>query len=517
MANFIIIILVIAGLLFTNYPDRLRKALLSLVGLNLFLLCLYHIANSFSRAGINEAVFAHLHHLVRVDTLIRFWPMIIIFIVSLAGIIAIVIGLNRATQSKTLKTSNSFRRLATLLVPVFALVSLGTSPATIDIALVYHQRSLANQYPYPKEFDNIQDLAPQIRYRSPKKKSNFIIIFAESLERSFFSQTEYPGLTPNLQKLIKGGGVEVQGIKQITLSNWTDAGLSAALCGVSMAANYSDFGLEENKKTPEVIKRTKSTNIIGETCIGDILAKDGYKMTFVGGSEFGIKEKEFHMKSQGFQSVLSTKDILGSHKQALPTSTWGAYDDALFLFSEQKIREEKNRLFGMVILTVDTHTPGYLAPDCDGKLYMEGQNQLLNSVHCSDKLISEFISRISIDPQYKDTTIILASDHLYPGSLPNNSKHENDRENLFVVFNSRLNTENTHQIITRTATTLDSGPTILAHLGYDIATLNFGRNLMRPAPTLIESMGHNTLSNHIVKIRHKMVNFWKKNNKTIQE
>jgi phosphoglycerol transferase len=518
MANFFFTLLITFGILFTRYPKNIRRLLIGLVGLNLVLLCLFYTANHFSRAGINEAVIAHLHYLLNFNTLIRFWPIVLIVAVCGSAIFYLTICLNAVTDAKRIRTRASYSRLISILIPILLLIALASNPVTVDITLLYHQQNLANRHPLPEEFEDIERLAPPIHYESPAKKPNFVIIFAESLERSFLDNSEYPGLTPNLQERIKQRGIDIEGVKQLTLSNWTDSGLTAALCGVSMAPNYSDFGLDSGQLTPRIIRRTKATNIIGETCIGDILASDDYKMTFIGGSEFGIKEKKIHTKSQGFESIYSTKDIIDASKPPLTVTTWGVYDDALFSFADQKLREETDeRPFGMVILTLDTHSPGYISPSCGQVSYSNHESQLLDAVHCSDQLISKFIDRIDSNPKLRDTIIILASDHLLPGALPNSLKRGGNRDNTLVIFNSHLINSKARQHIKRLASTLDTGPTILAHLGYKIATLNFGRNLMLEAPSLTESMSHATLSKHIVKIRRKMVEYWKTNNDSSQD
>jgi phosphoglycerol transferase len=508
-------LLAITGVFLASYSSKIKTIILCLIGLNLFLFCLYYAANQFSQAGINNAVFAHLHHLIRADVLLRFWPTVLGLTSALTIIVFSAAWLSKTARSKSLNTSIFISRVASLLLPLLVLIGLAINPFNIDIAAHYHQQRLDQQFPYPEQFENTPSLAPGISYTSPRQKPNFVIIFAESLERAFLNNTNYPGLTPNLNKLISQHGVEVQGIQQTPISAWTDSGLIAALCGIALTPNYSGQNLAEHDRTAQIIARTKATNIIGETCIGDILALDGYSMSFIGGSEFGVQEKELHMKYQGFESVYSTKDISASQQRPEPMSKWGSFDDALFDFAGQQFEQERDTPFGVVILTVDTHTPGYLAPSCRSNLYLNGEDSLLNAVHCSDQLISKFVKKLMASPEHKNTTIFVTSDHLYPGHLPNINQQMLDRDNLFVVFNSRAPMVASNRIISREATNLDSAPTILAHLGYDIASLNFGRNLMRPAPTLVESMGYETFSKHIAKIRAKMNDHWKQNNDTL--
>jgi|GEM_PF-2653916 len=512
--NLILSLCSIVILTLAKPSDILRNICLGLLFLNFTLILIYLTADKFSLDGFNESALAHFHYVLDPNTLLRFWPIVFGTITALAGIILGLWLYNKTLKLKfnNIQTSGKMTALARFSAPAIIILTIALNPLTLDLTLLYKKNADIEKTTLPADYQNIGKTAPPIVYNSPDVKPNFIIIFAESLESTFLNSDIYPSLMPTIQKLINDRGVQINGINEVTLSNWTDAGLVAALCGASMTLNYSDFGLEEVEISSEIRARIRATNIIGETCIGDFLHQDNYDLSFFGGSEFGLEGKTMIFNSQGFDQFYSTEQILSSSKEPLSTTTWGVYDDALIDFVENNISKQKTQPFGKVLLTVDTHTPGFISPSCGEQRYKDGSDILLNSVHCADQIVGNFIAKQLDNPKFENTTIFLMSDHLLPGKLPGYSGKRNKRENLFVVFNSKLTGQTAPASITRSATPLDLGPTIMAHLGYDIKTLNFGRNLMRSEPTLAEALGHSTLSINIVKLRRQMRAHWKEVN-----
>ena len=70
---------------------------------------------------------------------------------------------------------------------------------------------------------------------------------------------------------------------------------------------------------------------------------------------------------------------------------------------------KSNTPFAFTMLTVDTHfTDGYVCDLCDSK----HSEQYDNVISCSSKQVAEFVNWLKRQPFYKDTTIIIAGDHL---------------------------------------------------------------------------------------------------------
>lgn len=508
--NIGLILLSILTLVIANYRTKNQKIFLLLLLTCIILDVIYLTANHFSNDGVNRAVIAHLDYLWDFESLLRFWYVTFTFILIISFLITGFKSLQSSIGKIKISVSATMTQIARHSTPVLILITFLINPLTLDFLKIYQLKKLDNTTKLPEEFRNIERSAPPIAHTALTTTPNFIIVFAESLESTFLDPKIYPRLMPNLQKLIADKGFQIHGVKELTLSNWTDSGLTAALCGISMKPSYSDFGIPNSEITEKIKTRIAATDIIGESCVGDFLVKDGYELSFYGGSEFGRRSKTLLFKSQGFKNIFMTEEIIGSKPELLPTTIWGTYDDALFSFTADNIKKTDNeKPFGHVVLTVDTHTPGYVSPSCNKQKYGFIKSPLLNAVKCADQLISDFIIHQLTPRHQEETVIFLISDHLYPGKLPEYLSSRETRDNLFVVFNSRISNSEPIKSITRSATSLDIGATIMAHLGYDIKTLNFGRNLMYKHPTLAESLGQTTLSRNIVHLRHLMNDHWK--------
>ena len=481
----------------------MRRALILIASINLLFILVHFVANHFSIDGFNESVIAHLKYTLDLKSLIQFWPVTIGTLATLGTLLITALFYDRTLDNLKHKISPTIKAVAICSIPVAVFGATWFNPLIVDLNSLYGQYKRDALVQLPEEFQALSATAPEINHSSPAEKPNFIIIFAESLERPLFDNTTYPNLLEKTNRIVGNHGLTIEGIKELTLSNWTFSGLVAALCGMSMNVNYSEMGTIDQQ----------SPNLIGETCIGDILHQDKYQLGFVGGSDFGMKGKTLLLESQGFSNIHGRQSIESAYQTPVPASQWGIYDQTLFDYSRNVLSDlvdNSTEPFGLVILTVDTHNPSVRSPQCSEQTYADGSSDFLNSVKCTDSMLSEFIGGVLTSEEHKDTVVFLISDHLYPHqTLPNNSLKRIDRDNMFHVFNSKFTHHGATSSVKRLATPLDLAPTILANLGYTIESLNFGRNLMIDKPTLAEAMGHSTLSSNIVPLRHQMNDSWK--------
>ena len=502
----------LASLTAAGFSKRYRKLILTAIFINLTCVLIYLFVDHYSHAGVNYATLEHLVPLLTPATVVQFWPSILLFLGSLITISITLKIISRAIVSGNITASRFTSKLACFSAPVFIVVAYLANPLFHDSYELYKGISQDKELdPLPNGFDDITKLAPAIEYTAPQQKKNFIIILAESFNGSFTDANLYPGLTPGITQLIDERGTQFTGIKELRLSDWTISGLVALFCGVSMYPDITETKVsEEEKDSAFVQRRMAAANIIGESCIGDVLAQDGYELSFTGGSEFGIVGKTRLFESQGINKLYLTNEIAQASTEELPRSSWGIYDDDLFNFSEKLLSKEQSLPFGFVTLTVDTHEPYEISPTCNNKTYGEGEQEILNAIHCSDKLISNFINTILNSPKHQDTTIILLSDHLYRGVLQDSPIPRREIDYLFAVFNHELRLQG-QKTIHREATPYDIGPTILGLLGYNINTFNFGRNLLNEEPTLAESLTWPQVYEYVIYIRHKMRDYWLEN------
>ncbi|MCE9514116.1 sulfatase-like hydrolase/transferase, partial [Escherichia coli] len=118
-------------------------------------------------------------------------------------------------------------------------------------------------------------------------------------------------------------------------------------------------------------------------------------------------------------------------------------------------------------LTVDTHHPdGFISRTCNRKRYdYDGKpNQSFSAVSCSQENIAEFINKIKASPWFKDTVIVVSSDHLAMNNTAWKYLNKQDRNNLFFILRGDKPQQETLAV---KRNTMDNGATVLDILGGD--------------------------------------------------
>lgn len=307
-------------------------------------------------------------------------------------------------------------------------------------------------------------------------RPNLVLIYAEGLERAFLEPDRFPGLTPRLNAL-RSRAMDVAGLRQAPFTGWTMAGQVATQCGVPVGNGQDGRGLESHP------------------CLGDLLARRGYTLSYLNGSKLEFAGKGAFWAHHGYTRLHAHDDVrrLAGSPEA-PVSEWGPYDDTLLAAAraEMAALERLGTPFSLTLLTVDTHAPnGYPTPACKGRHYREGPARaaavpLLDAVHCADRLLGAFVEELLArnDP---NLVVVLVSDHLQPKAngaeawMPARLA----RDNLFLVWRHGMEGHR----VDRPASTFDAYPTLAELLGMDLPAAGLGRSLQRPAPTLTEALG----------------------------
>jgi len=156
-----------------------------------------------------------------------------------------------------------------------------------------------------------------------------------------------------------------------------------------------------------------------------------------------------------------------------------------------------------------------LSPICKDLKYRDGKNEMLNAVHCSDKLAGKFIRDILESDIAKDTILVVSSDHL---AFKNDAHGQlgpdlNSRKNLLFIYNAGIKSS---QVVSRPTSLLDVSPTILALLGSEQGKLGYGTNLLSPDETLNEKIGSTTKTNSFLLAQKQALidALWKRPNLT---
>ncbi|MCI2400835.1 sulfatase-like hydrolase/transferase [Aliiroseovarius subalbicans] len=435
---------------------------LGILVLLLFLITYYGL-NALTGSGIDESVLFHLGAGMKGATVQDFTAVIAVTALMLvAALVAAYVAFHviRARESDT-RT-----RVPILTGTAALLAAFAVNPTVLDVS------DLAWKYGIKSFGDGSRVPAPPeyiaINTRDVKgADKNLVLLYLESVERTYMDAEIFPGLTPNLNALEREA-LSFTDMTQVTWASWTIGAMVASQCGIPLAGS----GAGSDEFLPAA------------TCMGDLLRDAGYDMTYMHGSSLEFAGWGTFYESHGFDLVEGADDILGQLDDPNYESIWGIYDDALLDLSARRFDEyaARDTPFGMVLLTVDTHHPegGTVSDTCKDIIYADGANPFLNSIHCADHMAGEFIRHVLGNPAMEDTVLVVMSDHL---SRPNSvwdTLEAAERRNLVLAFGAGIEPGR----IDRPGTTFDLAPTFLGLLGADTQAMGYGRDLLGATPSL---------------------------------
>ncbi|RYZ85346.1 MAG: hypothetical protein EOP04_16185, partial [Proteobacteria bacterium] len=310
---------------------------------------------------------------------------------------------------------------------------------------------------------------------TPLNPPNIVWIYGESLERTYLDESAFPGLMPNLKE-IESESLSFTDIEQVGSSGWTIAGLVASQCGIPLVVTGGDGNSMDSMPT----------FLPGATCIGDLLKKASYTLTFMGGADTVFAGKGKFFRTHGFDEVLGSTELLPLIEDKKYRNDWGLFDDSLLGLGLKKFDSllAMKKPFGLFMLTLDTHHPvGYMSKECGDLVYGDGSDPILNAVHCSDRLIAKTVREIvRKDP---NTLVIVGSDHLaMPNTVYEKLTSLTRKDLLLFHWPSRLKTAKN----SRMGSTYSSGATVLDVMGFETAGIGLGRSMLGDRPTLRESI-----------------------------
>lgn len=456
------------------------------------LLGAYIIADHFTGQGINEAALYHIPHVFTLPVLQQFWHIagaaLLALLVLLVALWKLGSLLVNAKRVGFLSHQSSF--LINIVAVLSAMASLVFHPgATALVNAVQEMHSLRGP---DLVADYIHNNINTVKAERPK---SFVYIYLESMDRVFLNEKRFPGLMPHL-KDYQTKALDFRGLYQAPMTGWTMAGIVSSQCGLPLARSATaNKTLGEGKKIE---------------CLGDFLSPLGYHLNFMGGADVTFAGKGEFFLSRGFAEIYGAEDLEVMAGKSLPRSLWGVYDDDLFTLVFRRFEElaQQHERFGLIALTLDTHPPeGHKTPACAANVYGNGSSQTLNAVHCTDKLLHEFIQRFNASPYSQDVVLLISSDHLMMANDAGLEADNGQRENLFLA----LNTGEPPRIIQRSGTMMDVAPTWLELIGFSSDTIHLGSNLLSQTPTLVEHWGKEEFYRLLKVWRSNLWDFWQSN------
>lgn len=339
----------------------------------------------------------------------------------------------------------------------YSLLALFLALASVDASPAFHQ---ITELVKSQSRDGDPDFLAY--YKEPAKKIahpklNLVYIYGESLERTYFNSDTFPNLTPELGAL-KDEGIDFSRTMQLPGTDYTIAGMVASQCGIPLFAPF-----EGNASA------SMSSFFPQNICLGDILKNSGYENYFMQGANLRFAGKDVFLKSHGFDHLYGSEELKTTVADPDYRNDWGFYDDTVLDETWKKFEalSRAGKRFSLFALTVDTHHPdGFVSRTCKRKSYdINGKsNKSFSAVSCSQEHIAALIEKIKASPYFKNTVIVVSSDHLAMKNSAWDELNKQDRSNLFFVLRGDKPQQ---EVIATKRNAMDNGATVLDILGGD--------------------------------------------------
>ncbi|MGY5958582.1 phosphatidylglycerol--membrane-oligosaccharide glycerophosphotransferase [Kosakonia sp. BK9b] len=339
----------------------------------------------------------------------------------------------------------------------YSLLALALALGSVDASPAFHQITELVKSQTREGDPDFLTYYKEPAKKIPAPKLNLVYIYGESLERTYFNDAAFPGLAPELGAL-KDDAMDFSHTEQLPGTDYTIAGMVASQCGIPLFAPF------EGNASASV-----STFFPQNICLGDILKNSGYENHFIQGANLRFAGKDVFLRSHGFDYLVGAEELKNQVADANYRNDWGFYDDTVLdaVWKQYEALSRSGKRFSLFALTVDTHHPdGFISRTCERKSYsIDGKlNQSFSAVACSQQHIAALINKIKASPWFKDTVIVVSSDHLAMNNTAWKYLNKQDRSNLFFVIRG----DDPQQDISGIKrSTMDNGATVLDILGGD--------------------------------------------------
>ncbi|WP_293710377.1 alkaline phosphatase family protein [uncultured Parabacteroides sp.] len=282
-------------------------------------------------------------------------------------------------------------------------------------------------------------------------RPNILIILLESFTANAIEAVGgEAGITPNLNRLSKEG---VTFTNMYANSFRTDRGLVAVLNGYLAQPTTSIMKYPAKSQTLPSIAKS--------------LGEQGYTADMLYGGDINFTNMQSYFFGSGYSKITADRDFPLSSR----LSKWGANDDITFSHLYESIKERGGETPWLsTFLTLSSHEP-FEVP------FHHLEDPYLNSVAFTDSCIGSFVDKLKELPVWKNTLIVLISDHgfRYPSPMLD---YEPRRFHIPMIWLGGAVKE--PAIIDTYANQTDLVSTLLSQLNLPHDQFTFSRDILDP-------------------------------------
>ena len=321
-------------------------------------------------------------------------------------------------------------------------------------------------------------------YFFPKEKKNIILIFWESVEKTYDDENIFGHSL--LGEMRHFQQKEMGHYKQIFGSQWTIAGMVTTMCSIPLRTLISENVYGQKSFLP------------GAYCLPQVLKKRGYRNIWLSTSsaEFAFMDNFFHGHGFRAEDIYDTQYFAKKYGKNYKEHILGG--DDTFMFAELKrfitdFREDQQPFF-LVVNTINTHM-GLKLPDYCKKKFGDFRDQIV----CSSEQMADFLMWFEKQKNAQNTVVLIIGDHLAMEAKANQmmAGYNDKREifNLFFAGKGIVFDKN------RQFSGLDIMPTLLDALGVQWGSrrLGLGVSLLSAEENLLEKIGLEKLNHELMR------------------
>lgn len=287
---------------------------------------------------------------------------------------------------------------------------------------------------------------------SPPDGTNLIIIYLESMDDAFGDE-EMIGENPleSLQAATEDWR-QLDRLSHYPSGGWTMPGIVSTQCGLPKRGPESDEDF-----------------FAGATCLGDVLAENGYTTVWMGGADGDFEQKTLFLTSHGFQTVMDRQYWSALGEPTALEEGWGLSDQRLFELARSEVSElhAQDTPFFLGMITLDNHDPIVAHDYCPST----SDDLTISTMRCQSDIVAGFIEYLEDTGVMEDTVVVVMADHSIHAQYHEVSSYQSklsadDQENI-PLFN-RIYAPTDFEFGRTVDNQLHMYPTILELLGVEL-------------------------------------------------
>lgn len=262
----------------------------------------------------------------------------------------------------------------------------------------------------------------QVQAPPAAQRPDVLIVFIESLDEAYAHPR--PGVAPLLPQLTAWRqppgqpARQLGGLQMLDGAHWTMGGLFAALCGLHL----QPVGLVSRGDYAHA-----GPFFTGGTCLTDLLAAQGWQLSFHGGASLAFAGKGHFLSAHGVGRRFG-RDDWAARGLAMPARGWGLLDSRLAAEVWQDMVQQagphgaRRPPQAHLVLTVNTHAPfgaadsGCAADGRDADADDESAT-LRAALRCTDAAVAQLVQRFMQADTGRPRLVWLMGDHVTPRPL----------------------------------------------------------------------------------------------------